>query len=185
MSDSNNITVLNPGLNKNLLAQVDVIYKHSNELSFKTRARYFEATKRFCKFLADNFRLQNFKNVEDRHFKAYVEHLKENNAAATIQSDLSGIRYFHRKSGSKNRLSKNDKLSLPKRATGKKDHSFLKTEIDGMRQLAIDQGRQDVVIAIDFAHEFGLRLEEICTLRVEYLMSALKTGQLVIKGKGG
>lgn len=185
MLDSNDITVLNPGLYKNLLAQVESIYRHSNELSFKTRARYFEATKRFCKYLADNFRLQNFKNVEDRHFKAYVEHLKENNAAATIQSDLSGIRYFHRKSGSKNRLSKNDKLSLPKRATGKKDHSFIKIEIDGMRHLATQQGRQDVVIAIDFAGEFGLRLEEICTLRVEYLISALKTGQLVIKGKGG
>ena len=185
MSDSNHITVLNPGVYKNLLAQVESIYKHSNELSFKTRARYFEATKRFCKFLADNFRLQNFKNVEDRHFKAYVEHLKENNAAATIQSDLSGIRYFHRKSGSKNRLSPNSKLNLPKRATGVRDHSFIAKEIVGMRQLATEQGRQDVVIAIDFACEFGLRLEEICTLRVEYLMSALKTGQLVIKGKGG
>ncbi len=185
MSDSNDITVLNAGVYKNLLAQVDAIYKHSNELSFKTRARYFEATKRFCKFLADNFRLQNFKNVDDRHFKAYVEHLKENNAAATIQSDLSSIRYFHRKSGSKNRLSPNSKLALPKRATGVKDHSFIAKEIAGMRQLATQQGRQDVVIAIDFAGEFGLRIEEICTLRVEYLMSALKTGQLVIKGKGG
>ena len=185
MSDSNNITVLSSGVYKNLLAQVDAIYKHSNELSFKTRARYFEATKRFCKFLADNFRLQNFKNVKDRHFKAYVEHLKENNAAATIQSDLSGIRYFHRKSGSKNRLSPNSKLALPKRATGVKDHSFIAKEIADMRQLATKQGRQDVVIAIDFTEKFGLRLEEVCTLRVEYLISALKTGQLVIKGKGG
>lgn len=67
----------------------------------------------------------------------------------------------------------------------KEDHSFLKIEIDNMRQLATQQGRQDVIIAIDFACEFGLRLEEVCTLRVEYLMSALKTGQLVIKGKGG
>ena len=50
MSDSNDITVLNSGVYKNLLAQVEAIYKHSNELSFKTRARYFEATKRFCKF---------------------------------------------------------------------------------------------------------------------------------------
>ena len=40
MSESNNITVLNLGVYKNLLAQVDAIYKHSNELSFKTRARY-------------------------------------------------------------------------------------------------------------------------------------------------
>ena len=111
--------------------------------------------------------------------------MKENNAAATIQSDLSGIRYFHRKSGSKNRLSQNKKLNLPKRSTGKEDHSFLKVEIADMRQLAKQQGRQDVVIAIDFTSEFGLRLEEVCTLRVEYLMSASKTGQLVITGKGG
>lgn len=69
MSDSNNLKVLNPVLYKNLFAQVESIYKHSNELSFKTRARYFEATKRFYKFLADNFRLQNFKNVEDRTSK--------------------------------------------------------------------------------------------------------------------
>ena len=32
MSDSNDITVLNPGLYKNLLAQVESIYRHSNEL---------------------------------------------------------------------------------------------------------------------------------------------------------
>lgn len=79
MSNSN---VEITGLYKNLLAQIESIYNHSNELSFKTRARYFGATKRFCKFLADNFRPQNFKNVEDRHFISYVEYLKENNAAA-------------------------------------------------------------------------------------------------------
>ena len=188
MSDSNNQNVTNIknlGLYQNLVNQVEAIYKHSNEKSFKTRARYFEATKRFCKFLADNYRLQNFKNVEDRHFKAYVEHLKDNNAAATIQSDLSGIRYFHRKSGSKNRLSPNSKLELPKRATGVKNRAWLSSEIKSIRQLAAQTGRQDVIIAIDFAYEFGLRLEEICTLRVEYLISALKTGQLVIRGKGG
>ena len=79
MSDSNNITVLNPGLYKNLLAQVESIYRHSNELSFKTRARYFEATKRFCKFLADNFRPQNYFGQEKpRYF------IDENAAALTF-----------------------------------------------------------------------------------------------------
>ena len=66
-----------------------------------------------------------------------------------------------------------------------KDHSLLDKELVRIRQVAIEKGRQDAVIAIDFSSEFGLRLEEICTLRIEYLMSALKTGQLVIKGKGG
>jgi len=176
MSDSNNITVLNPGLYKNLLAQVESIYRHSNELSFKTRARYYEATKRFCKFLADNFRLQNFKNVEDRHFKAYVEHLKENNSAATIQSDLSGIRFFHRLSGSKNKLSENNCLDLPKRAVGVENRAWLPEEKEKARAIAEEMGRTDVVIAIDFIDAFGLRIEELCRTKLEYLMSALKNG---------
>ena len=71
------IKVMNPGLYKNLCEQVTSIYKHCNELSFGTRKRHYEATKRFCGFLADNFRLQKFKNVEDRHFRAYVEYLIE------------------------------------------------------------------------------------------------------------
>ena len=90
------IKVMNPGLYKNLCEQVTSIYKHCNELSYGTRKRHYEATKRFCAFLADNFRLQKFKNVEDRHFRAYVEYLIESGASpATIQSDLSGIRFFH------------------------------------------------------------------------------------------
>ncbi len=187
MSDSNNITVLNPGLYKNLLAQVESIYRHSNELSFKTRARYYEATKRFCKFLADNFRLQNFKNVEERHFKAYVEYLIESGASpATIQSDLSGIRFFHRLSGSKNKLSGNDRLDLPKRAVGTENRAWLPEEKEKARALAEEMGRTDVVIAFDFIDAFGLIIEEMCRTKLEYLMSALKNGQLVVpKGKGG
>ena len=47
-------------------------------------------------------------------------------------------------------------------------------------------GRTDVVIALDFIEAFGLRIEEMCRTKLEYLMSALKNGQLVIpKGKGG
>lgn len=193
MTDSNNqnntlttTEAKNEGLYKNLVSQVESIYKHVNEKSYASRARYFEATKRFCRFLADNFRLQNFKNVDNRHFTAYVEYLKEHNAAGTIQSDLSGIRFFHRHSGSKNKLAKNKELNLPKRAVGKEDRAWLPEEISKARELAVAMGRQDVVIAIDFISAFGLRLEEMCTLKVEYLMSALKNGQLVVpRGKGG
>ena len=42
------------------------------------------------------------------------------------------------------------------------------------------------MIAIDFIDAFGLRIEEMCRTKLEYLMSALKNGQLVVpKGKGG
>lgn len=181
------IKVMNSGLYKNLCEQVTSIYKHCNERSFGTRKRHFEAAKRFCGFLADNFRLQKFKNVEDRHFRAYAEYLKEMGfSPATIQSDLSGIRFFHRLSGSKNKLSDNKSLNLPKRSVGVENRAWLPEEKEKARAIAEEMGRADVVIAIDFADSLGLRVSEICTTRIEYLMAANRTGIFVVpKGKGG
>ena len=178
---------INPGLVKNLLEQVTSIYKHSNEKSFKTRVRYYEAAKRFCCFLAARFRLEKFKNVDDRHFRAYAEYLKAIGASpATIQAELAGIRFFYRLSGGKNKLSDNRSLNLPKRAVGVENRAWLPEEKEKAVALAERMGRNDVVIAIDLAYELGLRLEEICVTRVEFLMSAKKTGIFVVpKGKGG
>ena len=177
-------TAVSDGIYKNLVSQIDSILAHSNERSFKSRHRYYEAAKRFCRFLADNYRLQKFKNVEDRHFRAYVEYLKENNAATTIQTDLSGIRYFHKKSGSKNKLSENDRLDLPKRAVSKEDRSWTPEEISKARVVAREMGRVDVEISLDLVPTFGLRIEELCRLKVEHLMHADKNDQLIIQGKG-
>ena len=179
--------VINPGLVKNLLEQVTSIYKHSNEKSFKTRVRYYEAAKRFCCFLAARFRLEKFKNVDDRHFRAYAEYLKAIGASpATIQAELAGIRFFYRLSGGKNKLSDNRSLNLPKRAVGTENRAWLPEEKEKAIMLAERMGRTDVVIAIDLAYELGLRVEEICVTRVEYLMSAKNTGIFVVpKGKGG
>ena len=177
-------TTVSDGIYKNLVSQIDSIFKHSNERSIKSRYRYYEATKRFCRFLADNYRLQKFKNVEDRHFRAYVKYLKENNEATTIQTDLSGIRYFHEKSGSKNKLSENVQLNLPKRAVGKEDRSWTPEEIGKARVVAREMGRVDVEISLDLVPTFGLRIEELCRLKVEQLMHAEKYGQLIVQGKG-
>ena len=177
-------TTVSDGIYKNLVSQIDSILKHSNERSIKSRYRYYEATKRFCRFLADNYRLQMFKNVEDRHFRAYVKYLKENNEATTIQTDLSGIRYFHEKSGSKNKLSENVQLNLPKRAVGKEDRSWTSEEISKARVVSREMGRVDVEISLDLVPTFGLRIEELCRLKVEQLMHAEKYGQLIVQGKG-
>ena len=177
-------TTVSDGIYKNLVSQIDSIFKHSNERSLKSRYRYYEATKRFCRFLADNYRLQKFKNVEDRHFRAYAEHLKENNEATTIQTDLSGIRYFHEKSGSKNKLSENVQLNLPKRAVGKEDRSWTPEEISKARVVAREMGRVDVEISLDLVPTFGLRIEELCRLKVEHLMHAKENEQLIVQGKG-
>ena len=177
-------TTVSDGIYKNLVSQIDSILKHSNERSIKSRYRYYEATKRFCRFLADNYRLQKFKNVEDRHFRAYAEYLKKNNEATTIQTDLSGIRYFHEKSGSKNKLSENVQLNLPKRSVGKEDRSWTPEEISKARVVAREMGRVDVEISLDLVPTFGLRIEELCRLKVEHLMHAKENEQLIVQGKG-
>ena len=179
--------VISPGLAKNLREQLESIFKHCNEKSYKTRVRYLDASIRFSYFLADRYRLQKFKNVEDRHFRAYAEYLKAIDASpATIQADLAGIRFFYRLSGGKNKLSENSHLNLPKRAVGMENRAWLPEEKEKAIMLAERMGRTDVVIAIDLAYELGLRVEEICVTRVEFLMSAKKTGIFVVpKGKGG
>ena len=179
--------VINPGLAKNLLEQITSMYKHCNEKSFKTRTRYYEAAKRFSYFLAARFRLEKFKNVDDRHFRAYAEYLKTIGASpATIQAELAGIRFFYRLSGGKNKLSENSSLNLPKRAVGTENRAWLPEEKEKAVTIATRMGRTDVVIAIDLAYELGLRVEEICVTRVEYLISARNTGIFVVpKGKGG
>lgn len=125
--------------------------------------------------------------MEDRHFRAYAEYLKTIGASpATIQAELAGIRFFYRLSGGKNKLSDNRGLNLPKRAVGVENRAWLPEEKEKAVALAERMGRSDVVIAIDLAYELGLRLEEICVTRVEFLMSAKKTGIFVVpKGKGG
>jgi len=178
---------ISPGLAKNLREQLESIFRHCNEKSYKTRTRYLDASIRFSCFLADRYRLQKFKNVEDRRFRAYAEYLKAIGALpATIQAELAGIRFFYRLSGGKNKLSDNRSLNLPKRAVGVENRAWLPEEKEKAAALAERMGRNDVVIAIDLAYELGLRLEEICVTRVEFLMSAKKTGIFVVpKGKGG
>ena len=72
-----------------------------------------------------------------------------------------------------------------KKVMGPVRSRFAKTDCNGLA-LAERMGRTDVLIAIDLAYELGLRLEEICVTRVEFLISAKNTGIFVVpKGKGG
>ncbi len=57
---------------KNLQFQVDSIFNRTNEGSIETIRRYKETGKRFCGFLGRTTTLQNFRNVEVRHVKAYL-----------------------------------------------------------------------------------------------------------------
>ena len=119
--------------------------------------------------------------------KAYIEKLQsEGKNAQYIDTELSGIRFYHERSGSKNILPENKALNLEKRHPKKFDRSFMREEIKGAYNCADAMGRTDVQIGIRLCYRFGLRLEEAVTLRVEQIEHAGKDGQLEIKnGKGG
>ena len=79
----------------NLMAQVDKLHRHNRQGSYKTRARYYEAMQRFCRFLAEVFRLERLANIAPKHIYAYVAYLQEQEkSASTIKTDLSAIRFF-------------------------------------------------------------------------------------------
>ena len=107
------IQVKNPGIYKALLAQLDKTARHNRQGSFKTKKRYYDAMKRFCRFLADNFHLQKLANVNGKHLAAYVIYMQEQGmSASTIKTDLAAIRFFHDKMDrAKYRLPANDELA--------------------------------------------------------------------------
>lgn len=170
----------------NLVVQVKKLYRECNEKSFETRARYRDATERFCGFLAENYGLQKFANIKGKHLTAYVEHLKDKGAAAsTISSDLSGIRFFHRLSGGKFELPDNKSFHLEKRQTGETNRAWSDNEISKAVKLADEMGRWDISMGIRISRQFGTRIEETCKMRVEQLLNITKYEELRVKGKGG
>lgn len=179
------------GIYKNLMIQVNRLMKQTKKGSIKTRYRYEESNDRFAQFLAEKFRLQNFENVKEKHFTAYAEHMvHEGYSGKTILTDLSGIRYFHELSGSRFSLPSNadlkDKgITLPSTNTNTVDRAWTSREIEHAKIVATSMERQDIVVGIDLSRNFGLRVNELSSLRIAPVKEALNHGYLHIKGKGG
>lgn len=173
-------------LRDNLIRQLDSLKKHCNEKSYATRERYYDACCRFCDFLAENFRSQKFANIQSKHITAYVEYLQGKGISpATIQSDLAGIRFYHRHAGGKNKLPENSELSLDRRSVGTVNRAWLPEEIRQGYLTAQAMKREDVMLAIRVGTDFGLRIHEIAKLRAEHITHAVQYGELTVKGKGG
>ena len=82
----------NPGIYQTLIAQLDKVARHIRQGSFRTKERYYEAMKRFCRFLADNYHLQKLANISGKHLTAYIIGMQERGkSASTIKTDLAAI----------------------------------------------------------------------------------------------
>ena len=113
-------TIQSKGIFLSLVAQLDKLARHNRQGSFRTKARYYEACKRFCAYLAAEYHLQKLENISGKHLVSYVLYLQDNGkSASTVKTDLAAIRFFHDKmSHPKYTLPTNSELGVELSAAG-------------------------------------------------------------------
>lgn len=180
--------IKNEGIYRALVDQLDKLARHNRQGSFRTKDRYYEAMKRFCKFLADHYRLQKLSNLRGEHLVSYVEHMQmAGKAASTIKTDLAAIRFFHDLMDTKRRLPGNDELGiqLERRRFGQKDRTWTPPEFNRLLMAALAEDRYDYILAFYLARYAGLRVHECFRIDTAIAEDALRRGAITIKGKGG
>ena len=180
--------IKNEGIYRALVDQLDKLARHNRQGSFRTKDRYYEAVKRFCKFLADHYHLQKLANISGKHLVSYVEHMQmAGKAASTIKTDLAAIRFFHDLMDTKRRLPGNDELGiqLERRRFGQKDRTWTPPEFNRLLMTALAEDRYDYILAFYLARYAGLRVHECFRIDTAIAEDALRRGAITIKGKGG
>ena len=172
---------------RNLMFQVDKLHRHNRQGSYKTRARYYEAMQRFCRFLAEVYRLERLANIAPKHIYAYVAYLQEQGkSASTIKTDLSAIRFFHDLIlNDRYKLPGNGDLSLQRRTFGGVDRTWSDGEFERMHALAISQSQEDFASVLLLGRFAGLRIHECFRIDTATAAKAVKEKTITIKGKGG
>ena len=179
------------GVYKNLEAQLEKVLRQSKqdlpkEISIQTRYRYYESMKKFLSFCAEKFRLQKIQKISNKHLEAYIKYRQENNITPkVIKQDLSGIRFFHRFSGSKIHLAPNKRFNLEATPPNNTDRAWTVNEYNKMLQIAHDLRRKDVIVAMHLAYHLGLRIHKCTRLTHEQIERAVEIGSIAVKGKGG
>ncbi len=172
---------------QNLIAQLDRLAAHNRQGSYQTRRRYYEAMKRFCKFLAEAYHVERLANIAPKHISAYVQTMKaEGKSAATIKTDLAAIRFFHdQMSKPRYRLPNNIALGLERRSYGKVDRTWDDDEFLRMLGKALALNRYDYILAFYLARYAGLRIHECFRIDTATAEKALRENAITVKGKGG
>ena len=177
----------NDGIYETLIDQLDRLARHNRQGSFETKKRYYEAMQRFCRYLADEFRLQKLANISGKHLAAYVEYMKASGKApSTIKTDLAAIRFFHDLIGDRNHsLPENAELHLEQRHFGEQDRTWSGEEYTRFLEECFARGHEDYASIAALSWELGLRIHEGFRLDTAAAERALRTGELIVKGKNG
>lgn len=172
---------------QNLLTQLDKLHRHNRQGSFRTKQRYYEAMQRFCRFLAEQYRLERLANIAPKHIYAYVSYLQEQEkSASTIKTDLSAIRFFHDLiQQPRYELPANTDLLLQRRTFGEMDRTWSDSEFNRMLDFALESNREDYISILYLGRYAALRIHECFRIDTATAAKAIKENTLTIKGKGG
>ena len=187
MSKQNNSNS-SDGIYKNLINQIEKIDRNCTEKSYATRARYKVGMERFARYLSDEYRLTNIKNIKAKHIISYCSYLTDTKQASSsfIKTELSSIRFYHRHSGGKNILPTNSQLNIEPRHPKEYTRGFMDSELTDLKRYSKEVGRLDVYHGINLSSTFGLRLNELVSeITPQKLSSALQEKELHVVGKGG
>lgn len=172
---------------QNLVNQLNRLYRHNRQGSIRTRARYYEAMLRFCRFLAERYRLERLANIGPKHLMAYVAYLQESGRApSTIKTDLAAIRFFHDlMPAPRYQLPGNESLALQRRSSGGVDRTWSRDEFSRILAAALREGREDYITILYLAYYAALRIHECFRIDTAIAARAIRENAITIKGKGG
>lgn len=178
---------MSTGIYDNLISQLDKLRRHNRQGSIKTKRSYYEAMKRFCRFLANEYRLEKLSNIAPKHLHAYVVHMQDiEYAASTVKSNLSAIRFWHDKiSDPRHKLPANTAFDLERCVNGDKDRSWSHEEYTKMLAISNDKHRADYATALILAYYAGMRVEECFSIDTSMAEKALREGAITFHGKNG
>lgn len=175
---------------KNLCFQIERVFDHKRECSYKTRERYEDGVKHFAKYVAEVYKKQNLNTIKPMHLYGYVECMQEvGYSPSYITTNLSAIRYFCDALGKDSkRLPSNRQLEVNARGIQERigpDRAWSEIEIAGFVRYARQVGQDRYADMISLSALLGFRIHEICRLEKRHLEQALKDRCISIKGKGG
>lgn len=178
-----------------LLQQLEKAFGHARTGSYRTRDRYKGSAEQFATFCTEKFKLQNWKNVKDKHVAAFIKERQESGIApTTIKNDLSAIRYMidlipqtRTRLSDNNALQEKFEIELKPTRVSNGDRSWTKEEFQSALEWAHNRGEIKFYDALILAREMGLRVSEVVCARRSQAEQALRKGIYHIQGeaKGG
>lgn len=172
--------------------QVQKIFRNANRGSFKTRYRYWDSGNKFARFIAEEFRVQNLRNMAPKHIVAFIQYRQaEGVSPKTIQNDLAAIRYLHdhlpipryRHIPSNQELREKYGVDIQKVVAHRGNRAWTDQEYANFRRLAMETGNQRWADAMAVSRTMGLRIAEVCAMTRAQAEEALRTNVYQVKNE--